>query len=56
MRFNSKACYFFVNKLCFPKNPAGYLMDGLPVPFYVCFSTYFRLFKSPIINTAIEIP
>jgi len=31
MRFNSKACYFFVvNKLCFPKNPAGYLMDGLP--------------------------
>lgn len=24
MRFNSKACYFFVNKLCFPKNPAGY--------------------------------
>ena len=24
MLFNSKACYFFVNKLCFPKNPAGY--------------------------------
>lgn len=33
MRFNSKAYYFFVNKLCFPKNPAGYLMDGLPGPF-----------------------
>jgi len=24
MRFNSKACYFFVNKLSFPKNPVGY--------------------------------
>lgn len=33
MRFNSKACYFFVNKHCFPKNPAGYLMDSLPGPF-----------------------
>lgn len=33
MRFNSKACYFFVNELCFPKNPAGYLMDSLPGPF-----------------------
>lgn len=32
-RFNSKACYFSVNKLCFPKNPAGYLMDSLPGPF-----------------------
>ena len=30
MRFNSKVYYFFVNKLCFPKNPAGYLMDSLP--------------------------
>ena len=55
MRFNSKACYFSVNKLCFPKNPAGYLMDGLPGPF-VCYSTYFRLFKNPIINTAIAMP
>jgi hypothetical protein len=33
MRFNSKACYFFVNKLCFPKNPEGYLMDSQPGPF-----------------------
>lgn len=30
MHFNSKACYFFVNILCFPKNPAGYLMDSPP--------------------------
>ena len=30
MHFNSKARHFFVNKLCFPKNPAGYLMDSLP--------------------------
>jgi len=33
MRFNSKAHYFFMNKLCSPKNPAGYLMDSLPGPF-----------------------
>lgn len=33
MRFNSKVYYFFVNKLCFPKNPAGYPMDSLPGPF-----------------------
>lgn len=26
MRFNSKACYFFVNELCSPKNLAGYLV------------------------------
>jgi len=32
MHFNSKARHFFVNKLCFPKNPAGYLMDSLPGP------------------------
>lgn len=30
MRFNSKAYCFFVNKLCFPKNPAGYLVDRPP--------------------------
>lgn len=30
MHFNSKAYYFFVNKLCFPKNPAGYLIDSPP--------------------------
>lgn len=33
MHFNSKAYYFLVNKLCFPKNLAGYLMDSLPGPF-----------------------
>lgn len=33
MRFNSKVYYFFVNKLCFPKNPASYLMDSPPGPF-----------------------
>lgn len=33
MHFNSKAYYFFVNKPCFPKNPAGYLMDSPPGPF-----------------------
>lgn len=33
MHFNSKAYYFFVNKLYFPKDPAGYLMDSLPGPF-----------------------
>ena len=32
MHFNSKAYYFFVNELCFPKNPAGYLMDSLSGP------------------------
>lgn len=32
MHFNSKAYYFFVNKLYFPKNPAGYLMDSPPGP------------------------
>ena len=26
MHFNSKARYFLVNKLYFPKNPAGYLL------------------------------
>ena len=30
MHFNSKAYYFFVNKLCFSKNPEGYLMDSPP--------------------------
>ena len=33
MRFNSKAYYFFVNKLGFLKNPAGYLLASLPGPF-----------------------
>lgn len=56
MRFNSKAYYFLVNELCFPKNPAGYLMDSQPGLSFVCYSTYFRLLNSPIINTAIEMP
>ncbi len=55
MRFNGKAYYFFVNKLCFPKNPAGYPMDSRRVPFVYC-SIHFRLLSSPIINTAIEMP
>ena len=33
MHFNSKPYYFFMNKLCFPKNPAGYRMDSPPGPF-----------------------
>ncbi len=56
MRFNSKACYFFVDKLCFPKTRRAIQSDGFPGPFYVCYSTYFRLLNSPIINTAIEMP
>ena len=31
-------------------------MDGLPGPSFVCYSTYFRLLSSPIINSAIEMP
>lgn len=30
MRFNSKARYFFINKLCFPKNLEDYLVDSPP--------------------------
>lgn len=30
MHFNSKAYYFFVNELCFPKNPAAIFCDSPP--------------------------
>lgn len=56
MHFNSKACYFFVNELCFPKNPAAYSSEWPAGSVFVCYSTYFRLLSSPIINTAIEMP
>lgn len=56
MRFNSEACYFFVNKLCFPKNPESYPIGWPAGSVFVYYSIYFRLLNSPIINTAIEMP